>query len=72
MRDDLCDWVSLTFINAPSILICMMDGILRLRVPYATRIYCSGAIKDGTTTYARTHLDWQLDANNKNPRSIKY
>jgi len=25
-------------------------------------------IKDSTTTYARTHLDWQLDANNKNPR----
>ena len=25
-------------------------------------------IKDGSTTYARTHLDWQLDANNKNAR----
>lgn len=25
-------------------------------------------IKDASTTYAQTHIDWQLDANNKNPR----
>jgi len=25
-------------------------------------------IKNGSTTYTQTHLDWQLDSNNKNPR----
>lgn len=28
-------------------------------------------IKSGSTTYARTHLDWQLDSNNKNPRTYQ-
>ncbi|HEX2272101.1 MAG TPA: hypothetical protein VHH35_21345, partial [Pyrinomonadaceae bacterium] len=25
-------------------------------------------VKSGLTTYAQTHIDWQLDSNNKNPR----
>lgn len=25
-------------------------------------------VKSGSTTYAQTHIDWQLDSNNKNPR----